>query len=422
MHVLIRGVLVLFFGWITLSPAQAKLADDCACPEITCNPCEREVDIKFYSEKCAGGKKVKSCKRPICQPLEPAPAQCLAVNSQKEKTYEQVEKKEKLELRKVEVSPQKKSLKRAHVGIVVVAQGRSWVTQTHKEKPQRAKVGLKIFEKDLVETTKNGKVKILFKDKNTLNITPNSKMRIAEIKMEGGRDDRTMLDLMYGKIRSKVNKKYDGASNNYYRVRTRAAVAGVRGTDFVVSYREDDGVESKVETVSGVVALVPRQSHDDDGDLLEIEESAKRVEIPKGAYAKFVIDKENIATDVFTDSDIANFVTRGYMTPVYKLTAKELKVLENETDFSNSRMVASEEEPVAGNFVCETPQAPYNYCAWTCRNNPKKQKRCRTDLPNVQCVRKRCNANGKWAEETRLPASFHDYCEADGVKVRPCDY
>ncbi len=72
--------------------------------------------------------------------------------------------------------------------------------------------------------------------------------------------------------------------------------------------------------------------------------------------------------------------------------------------------------------ICEAPFAKFNQCAWFCLNNPKKAKTCKTDLTQVQCVRRRCNANGVWSEETRVPASQKFYCDDPKVSLRACDY
>ena len=389
--------------------SQGKAADDCECAELKCNPCENQVNIKFVAEKCAGGKKVKSCKVPVCQLMDPLPAMCVAKYGKKKKRSI-VSKKKRSEntiLKKV----------RIHVGVVMMARGPAWVTP-ESGKPKKARVGLKLYEKDTIETGKEGKVKVLFKDKNVLNVTPETKTKISSHQFKGAPDDKTMIDLIYGKIRSKVQKRYKGSKNNYYRVRTKAAVAGVRGTDFVVSYFDGASIETQVDTLEGNVALAKRAHKGDTGMYLESPDSKNRVEIPKGTHAKFVIDRDSIGTDVFDEDDIQSFVARGYMTPVYQLSEKELKILDTETDFlGEDRRVASAKQ----SHVCKSPSAPFNHCVWMCKGNASGSSKCRTDL-GMKCVRKRCNANGEWAEETRLPASYGNYCHGRKLTVKPCDY
>ena len=406
-----RVLVAFFFATLLILPGLfARAADDCGCEKLKCSPCQDQVNVKFVAEKCEAGKRVKSCKIPVCKLMDPLPEICVAKFGKKAKrnvARKNFKAKEKVALRKV----------RLHVGIVMMARGKAWVTP-ESGKPKKVKVGLKIYEKDTIETGEGAKVRVLFKDKNVLNVTPKTKAKISSLKNLGKKTDKTMIDLFYGKIRSKVKKRYKGSQNNYYRVRTKAAVAGVRGTDFVVSYFEDAAIEMSVQTLEGRVVLAPRLNKADKGRLLRSDNSKNRIEVPKGTYAKFVIERDSIGSNVFSEDDIEIFVARGYMTPVYQLSEKELKILDSETDFlAEERQVASYAEAE----VCRSPSGQFNYCAWTCKGNQGSTK-CRTGLPGVRCVRKRCNANGKWAEETRLPASFGGYCHGRKAIVKPCDY
>jgi hypothetical protein len=56
---------------------------------------------------------------------------------------------------------------------------------------------------------------------------------------------------MYGKIRAKVEQKYDDETNKF-QVKTKSAVAGVRGTDFFTSYTPSNN-QTKVVTFEGSV-------------------------------------------------------------------------------------------------------------------------------------------------------------------------
>jgi hypothetical protein len=72
--------------------------------------------------------------------------------------------------------------------------------------------------------------------------------------------------------------------------------------------------------------------------------------------------------------------------------------------------------------ICKKPEGHLNQCAWHCENNPKKAKVCRLDKPKVVCVRTRCNANGDWAEETKIAVDSGARCPSRGFAVNECDY
>ena len=408
--------------------------DDCACEQTECHACEEKVDLKFYTAKCAGGRKVKSCAKPLCEARKDAPKNCLTFIRKKYGRKiasvigaSQAGKK----IKKSDVPTFVKTTKvKVNIGVVVVSKGKSWVLREGRKRKTR--IGLKVFEKDIIETSASGKVKILFKDKNVLNVVPDSKIQLTEITLNTKDKDRTMIDLMYGTIRSKVKKKYDGANNNYYRVRTRAAIAGVRGTDFVVSYKPGSSeLETKVSTLTGKVELAGRLSQRDQGKLLETQEEKLKVGITPGMAASHRIDKSRLPSSTkLSQVDLEKYASKGYLTAAYKMSAEEIRELREKTRYEQSG--SEEEEDEIGShkvsdasqqeMTCSAPQAPFNHCMWKCVGNPAGEDRCRTDLSGVKCQRKRCNANGKWAEVTRIPASHSDFCPAQGVKLQDCDY
>jgi hypothetical protein len=69
-----------------------------------------------------------------------------------------------------------------------------------------------------------------------LNISPETVMKIATYDYQPEQNKKkVLLDVLKGKVRSTVKQKYDGQANSY-QIKTKAAVAGVRGTDFIASY------------------------------------------------------------------------------------------------------------------------------------------------------------------------------------------
>ncbi|MEQ1877523.1 MAG: FecR domain-containing protein [Bdellovibrionia bacterium] len=208
---------------------------------------------------------------------------------------------------------------------------------------------------------------------------------------------------MYGTIRSAV-KKAPGNAKNDFKVKTPSAVAGVRGTDFVTTYTEKVGI-TKVETLHGLVELKsPSGKH--------------TVDVPAGKYASYIVPSGT--TGGIGDDDIVKYVERGYMTDAQELSNEDVARIETETDAD--KVAKAEKVAAKEAVICAQPSAKMNQCAWTCENNPSGSNSCRTDLPNVKCVRKRCNANGNWAEETRLPANAAEHCDAGKAKVDNCDY
>jgi hypothetical protein len=81
----------------------------------------------------------------------------------------------------------------------------------------------------LVETEKNSTLKLQLGDRSVLDLNPQTKMQIAA-NSDGIKT--SVMDLDNGMIRGVVPKKADNA---IYKVRTKSATMGIRGTQFVVN-------------------------------------------------------------------------------------------------------------------------------------------------------------------------------------------
>lgn len=155
------------------------------------------------------------------------------------------------------------------VGTFMVVKGD--VSVVHSDgKTEKARIGLKVFPKDIIQTQKEARGKIVMLDKNVINLSPESKMQIQDYTFKPEENKKSvLLNLMYGKVRPQVNQKYD-EKNNTFRVKTSAAVAGVRGTDFIVSFQNN---QSQIITFEGMVSV---------GSGIEAGGITNQVNVPAG--------------------------------------------------------------------------------------------------------------------------------------------
>jgi hypothetical protein len=139
-------------------------------------------------------------------------------------------------------------------GVFRVVKGDVKVTAASDGKTAQAKIGQKVYPLDTVVTGKDSRAKIVMVDNNEINISPDSKIKIDEYKFNPSSGEKKVsLKIEYGKMRAKVNQKYDDDENTF-QVKTQTAVAGVRGTDFFTSF--DRGTRAtKVVTFEGRVAF-----------------------------------------------------------------------------------------------------------------------------------------------------------------------
>jgi len=107
--------------------------------------------------------------------------------------------------------------------------------------------------------TTDGQIRVVFRDDSVLNLGPRTRLLVDEnvYQPEQGRFS-SVVRLLGGKVRAAVGKVYrePGAS---YQIETPTAVAGVRGTTFVVSFDDD----SEVTEVVGIRGRVEVRSLDE---------------------------------------------------------------------------------------------------------------------------------------------------------------
>jgi hypothetical protein len=117
-----------------------------------------------------------------------------------------------------------------------------------------AEAGAPVQVGDILRTGRPGRLSVVFQDDSVVTIGEGSELVINEqvFAPEQG-TVRTALQLVQGKIRSLVSEYYQGRQGGF-EVKTPTALAGVRGTDFVVVHNPTVEM-TEVVGVSGRVAV-----------------------------------------------------------------------------------------------------------------------------------------------------------------------
>jgi hypothetical protein len=138
-------------------------------------------------------------------------------------------------------------------GVLAVVKGVIKIKSAKTGATTRARVNMKVYPLDIIIAGKDARAKIVMSDKNILNISPNTELKISKYENddESGKKN-VLLDVIKGKVRSTVEQKYEG--DNRFRVRTPSAVAGVRGTDFLAGF-DPRTKASQVITFEGLVEV-----------------------------------------------------------------------------------------------------------------------------------------------------------------------
>lgn len=125
------------------------------------------------------------------------------------------------------------------------------VTQTRGDKVLKPVVNSPIEAKDVINTGVQSTAKMVFDDKSTITLTPNSKMEVKEFAIKG-KERRGIFSLTMGKLVANVTKFVGG--KNAFEVHTPTAVCGVRGTGFEVAVAES-GLSTTITCTSGSLTL-----------------------------------------------------------------------------------------------------------------------------------------------------------------------
>lgn len=146
-------------------------------------------------------------------------------------------------------------------GLVMVAKGQVQVQKKQANTFEPLKVGGKVFPGDTVKTSTDSRAKIVMSDRNVLNLAPDTILVISKYvnnEESGSNEKKAELLMLQGKVRAKVEEKYE-KENQGFQIKTPTAVAGVRGTDFLVNYNAQTRT-TDVYVTGGVVAVAPLAS------------------------------------------------------------------------------------------------------------------------------------------------------------------
>jgi FecR-like protein len=138
-----------------------------------------------------------------------------------------------------------------------------------------ASVGAAVEPGDKLRTKKPGRLRVVFQDDSVLTLSDNSELVIDQQVFDPAQGKaQSTLRLLRGKVLALASEYYERA-RAVYEIRTKTAVAGVRGTEFAVYYdpraevTEVVGVHGHVE-VHSVLDLLRRGTFVTQGELTSV--------------------------------------------------------------------------------------------------------------------------------------------------------
>jgi len=114
-----------------------------------------------------------------------------------------------------------------------------------------AELDMVLLPGDTVETGKDAQAEVTFDDSSAINLDPESRFGITELVKDSASGQRTVkTDLFSGELKAQIAKL---AQNSTFEIESPTAVAAVRGTEFIVAYRE--GQPTQVTVLAGRVGV-----------------------------------------------------------------------------------------------------------------------------------------------------------------------
>lgn len=140
----------------------------------------------------------------------------------------------------------------AEIGTVASVDGSAEIGRGDTWTPAAA--GSPLQQGDRIRTGNPGRLRAVFQDDTVLTLEDDTEVVLDESVVGGGsQPSRSVTDLLKGAVNAVVSETY-GAEGNEYEIRTATATAGVRGTEFIVSYFPDRNL-AEVIGISGRVEV-----------------------------------------------------------------------------------------------------------------------------------------------------------------------
>jgi len=143
------------------------------------------------------------------------------------------------------------------VATITAIKGDAAIQRADKKIP--AALGQKLQTKDIIQTKKNAKLQVIFKDETIISIGKNSEFSIEDYLFEANQIPVAKFGMLRGAIRTITGKIGDIAPQKFS-VATKTATIGIRGTNFSV-FVNDDGSAEAFCTFGAISVTIAQKLH-----------------------------------------------------------------------------------------------------------------------------------------------------------------
>ena len=196
---------------------------------------------------------------------------------------------------------------------------------------------LPLYMKDTVVTPEEGLALLQFLDESTISVAEDSELTINRFIFDPAKFDRsTFINLKSGKARFWV-KKLEGYTRSEFNIKSKTMVAGVRGTDIVISYQNNEERE-RVKVLRGE-AQIPINETQEVVDVAQGEEVVT-VFVLEGEIEVFSL-KDTSKAVVVKAGEKVSVNEEGEVFPIEKMSPDEASRLRNEMPMPFDQSVMS---------------------------------------------------------------------------------
>ncbi|EKO58685.1 sigma factor regulatory protein, FecR/PupR family [Leptospira kirschneri str. H2] len=218
---------------------------------------------------------------------------------------------------------------------------------------EKAALGASLKTGDKVSTKQKSKVDIQFADGSAIRISENSVIDFDALSINSHGNSDTRLALVSGKVFAKVNK---ASKEDQFSVVTPTAIAGVRGTSFIVDRSKSD--KAVVKVLDGAVAVAPRvvvleglsdEEIAKDEDLKKIQQTVASSEIVLEKNQASVVKADEKSLDVkdtskISEKNITGVVKKLDNSGISKKEEEEIRTIVTVDKDTTEKMVRLNEE------------------------------------------------------------------------------
>lgn len=124
------------------------------------------------------------------------------------------------------------------------------------------KLNEKLSDDSSILTHEKSGVQLEYKDKTKINVGPNSKIVLNQIRNNNKEEKPSVITMLKGMLRAKVEKAIDPKTETFI-IKTKTASMGVRGTEFQFGFNDENNTTSLL-TFEGTVELSKEIPKDED--------------------------------------------------------------------------------------------------------------------------------------------------------------